>query len=74
MIKILVISLIGINLIACVNVASKPIEYREVAHDRITNRIELGDNQNNIDVTEGERIIPLRHPRYNVYFDTYQQT
>jgi hypothetical protein len=72
--KILFITVIGMSLNACVNVASKPIEYREVVHDRITNHLEFGDNQNNIDVSKGEQIIPLKHPRFNVYFDTYQQT
>jgi hypothetical protein len=73
MIKTLVITVIAICLNACVNVTSKPIEYREVVHDRITNHLEFGDNQNSIDVSEGEQIIPLKHPRFNIYFDTYQQ-
>ena len=70
MIKALVISVICINLTACINAASKPLEYREVVHDSHTNRLEFGDNQNNIDVTQGEKIIPLKHPRFNLYFDT----
>lgn len=73
MFKIISIIFTGISLVGCVNVASKPIEYREVVHDRITNHLEFGDNQNNIDVSQGEQIIPLKHPRFNVYFDTYQQ-
>jgi hypothetical protein len=72
MIKNLILTLIGFSLCACVNVASKPIEHREVVHDRISNHLEFGDNQNYIDVTQGEKIIPLKHPRFNVYFDTYQ--
>lgn len=70
MIKALVISVICINLTACINVASKPLEYREVVHDSHSNRLEFGDNQNNIDVTQGEKIIPLKHPRFKLYFDT----
>jgi hypothetical protein len=55
-------------LCACV-ASSKPIDYREVQVVKPANSLELGDNQNSIDVTKSEQIKPIKYPRFDMFYD-----
>lgn len=67
--KYFLLMLLTITLSACNSVSGKPIEQREVQVSTITNRLELGDNWNNVDVTKAEEIVPIKHPNYDWFFD-----
>ncbi len=57
-------------LAACSNVNSKAIEYREVHVEPHKNPLLLGDNATNIDVTPGEKIIPIKNKRkFDFFYD-----
>lgn len=57
-------------LAACSNVNSKAIEYREVHVEPPKNPLHLGDNANDIDVTTGEKIIPIKNKRkFDFFYD-----
>lgn len=69
MMKYLFLILFMLPLTACNTVSGKPIEQREVQVSTITNRLELGDNWNNVDVTKAEEIVPIKYPNFDWFFD-----
>ncbi len=52
---------------ACV--AEKPIQYREVEIAKPRNRLELGNNWNNLNVDKAEEIKPIKYPRPDFFYD-----
>lgn len=67
--KPLLVIFIILHLAACNSVSGKPIEQREIQVSTITNRLELGDNWNNVDVTKDEEIVPIKYPNFDWFFD-----
>jgi hypothetical protein len=57
----LIILICILSLQACA-LSSKPIDYREVQNSRPKNRLLLGNDWNNIDVSYAERIKPIKKP------------
>lgn len=56
-------------LTACANVAKKPIQYREIEVVKPRNKLLLGDDWNNINVTQEREIKPINKPRFDWFFD-----
>lgn len=52
---------------ACV--ADKPIEYREIEITKPTNRLELGNNWNNLNVDKAEEIKRIKYPKPDFFYD-----
>jgi hypothetical protein len=52
---------------ACV--ADKPIEYREIEIVKPKNRLEFGNNWNNLNVDQDEQIKPIKYPKPDFFYD-----
>jgi hypothetical protein len=59
-----------LSLQACA-LSSKPIDYREVQNSRPKNRLLLGNDWNNIDVSYAERIKPIKYRRWDWFYDRF---
>lgn len=51
--------------------SSKAIDYREVQNSRPKNRLLLGDDWNNIDVSYAEEIKPIKYRRWDWFYDRF---
>lgn len=67
--KLIILSFGILVLNACGNVNSKAIEFRETQISKRGNILELGDNANHINVTEAEVIKPIKHRKFDIFFD-----
>ena len=67
--KYIILIISAVYLSGCNTVSGKPIEQREVQVSSITNRLELGDNWNNVDVSKDEEIVPIKYPNFDWFFD-----
>ena len=65
--RILFPLLILVSLQACV--AEKPIAYREIEISKTKNKLELGNNWNNLNVEKAEEIKPIKYPRPDFFYD-----
>ncbi len=61
--------ILSIGLQACSTINSKAIDYREVEVIKPSNRLLVGDNWNNLYVTQAETIKPINKPRHDWFYD-----
>ena len=57
------------TLTACANVAKKPIEYREIEVVKPKNKLLLGDDWNNLNVTQEREVKPINKTRFDWFYD-----
>jgi len=50
-------------------IGTKPIETREIEIEKPRNNLEFGDNWNNLDVSKGRVIKPIKSRRADFFYD-----
>jgi hypothetical protein len=65
--KLFILSLVSLNLIACIG--SKPIANREIVVEKPRNNLEFGNNWNNLDVSKAMVIKRIKHRRADFFYD-----